>query len=144
MAAPIQLFPPTPPPLPQGGADPLLVAPVLHDEIQRVGLQAAQLAGIAPAPVDQVGDGEEDVEGEGEDQQDQEEEVFDLRDRSSPPVPLPVAPGPDTEGWKAVDRIGAFDSFLVTGGLRTTQGCLGWSIYRGPDQVEKCCFSRGE
>ena len=51
--------------------------------------------------------------GEGEDHQEQDEEVFDLRDRSSPPVPLPVAPGADTEGWKAVDRVGAFDSFLV-------------------------------
>ena len=68
---------------------------------------------VAPAPGDQVGDGEDDANGEGEEQADQQDEMFDLRDRSSPPVPLPVAPGADTEGWKAVDRVGAFDSFLV-------------------------------
>jgi hypothetical protein len=81
-----------------------------------VGRQAAHLAGreaVAPLPGDQVGDGDDDVNGEGEEQADQQEEIFDLRDRSSPPFPLPVAPGADTAGWKAVDRVGAFDSFLV-------------------------------
>ena len=37
---------------------------------------------VAPAPGDQVGDGEDDANGEGEEQPDQEEEIFDLCDRS--------------------------------------------------------------
>ena len=62
-----------------------------------------------------VGDGVGQRDGVGEDvlERDQEEELFDLQNRSRPPVPHPVPAGEATEGWNAVDRVGAFDSFLV-------------------------------
>ena len=97
---PAQLFPHSPPQLPQGGAGPRLVAPGLQD-IQHGGRHAAQLAGgrhaaqlagreaewdlqqIAAVQGDQAAAGADDEPDQGGNGQ----EMFDLRGRTQPQVP---------------------------------------------------------
>ena len=120
---PVQLFHQSPPPLPQVGAGPRLVAPVLQDILQHGGRHAAQLAGgrhaaqlagreaawelqqNAAVQRDQAED-EHEQEGNGQD-------VFDLRRRTRPQVPQAAVEGADVIGWKAIDRLCGWDSFLV-------------------------------
>ena len=100
-----------------------MVAPVLQDILQHGGRHAAQLAGgrhaaqlagreaawdlqqNAAVQADQADD-EPDQEANGQD-------VFDLRGRTQPQVPQAAGEGADVIGWRAIDRLGGWDSFLV-------------------------------
>jgi hypothetical protein len=100
-----------------------LVAPGLQDMLQHGGCHAAQLAGgchaaqlagreaewdlqqLAAVQGDQAED-EPDQEGNGQD-------LFDLRGRTRPQVPPAAVGGADVIGWRAIDRLGGWDAFLV-------------------------------
>ena len=43
----------------------------------------------------------------------QQGDMLELQDRAQPEVPQPVAAGQDQVGWKAIDRLGGWRSFLV-------------------------------
>ena len=116
---PAQLFPHQPPPLPQGGANPLLVA------MQHAGHQAAQLAGREaawtaaqvpqPGPV-HPGPGQDGGGGHGvrEVAGVIDGEQVSVADMLDPVVPGPH-PGPvleDTEGWNLIDLWGVWDCML--------------------------------
>ena len=104
----------SPPPLPQGGAGPRLVAPGLQEVLQQGGRHAAQLAGREAAwelQQNDVGEGDQ-----AEDEPDQEgngQDMFDLRGRTQPQVPPPAEEGADVIGWRAIDRLGGWEAFLV-------------------------------
>ena len=113
---PAPYLPPHSPPLPQqGGAGPRLVAAGLQEDMfQLGGRHAAQLAG-REAAWDLQQNAAVEVE-QAEDEPDQEgigQEMFDLRGRTQPQVPQAAGEGDDVIGWKAIDRLGGWDAFLV-------------------------------